>query len=269
MTSRQSKVWQASVTAACSFLGCLMLPYAVAAQERAQPSDLPPTELARQWLQQDADVREADADRGVAIQQARQLRMSSNEWSVRYQKSRRRYPSGPDSNEWTAQLERPFRLPNKLLIDRSLANDREAFAEASFGEAMHESARSLVDMWTAWQETSELQALLEQQGRVADDNVRAVEARLRSGDAARLDLNLAQADAADVQRRMSEARVEQLKARSRFEKRFGVTLPTPPAPVEPVTVPGTSETWSARIVEQMERDRLSPSPPSNARRSPR
>lgn len=248
-------------------LGWLFLVQQAGAHGSVAPADLPATDLARTWLLQDADVLEAEAGRGIAAQQARQLRMSSYEWSVRYQQARRRYPTGPASNEWTTQLERPLRLPNKRLIDRGLADTREALGDASFGETLYESARALVDLWMAWQETTELQGLIAEQVRAADENVRAVDARLRSGDAARLDLNLAEADAADVQRRMSEVRIEQGKARVRLEERFGVSVAVLPVQVEPSAITGTEESWKARILEQSDDLKMAQLELDQARRS--
>ena len=139
------------------------------AQEPAAPADLPPTDVAIAWLLQDADVMAAEAGRDAAGYEATQLRVSPNEWSLRLSMADRNYDTGPDSDdEWSAQLERPVRLPNKARIDRGLAATAEELGEARYGEAVHEAARSLVDLWMGWIEAKQVQALLNEQVHVAE-----------------------------------------------------------------------------------------------------
>ena len=92
-------------------LAALMVP--AHAQELAPrtPGGLPSTELAQAWLQQDPGVQEAAGGVEAAAHTAGMLRVSPNEWNLKLSSQRRRYPSGPDSGEWAAQLERTVRLP--------------------------------------------------------------------------------------------------------------------------------------------------------------
>src|SRR5262249_15154672 len=120
---------------------------------------------------------------------------------------------------------------------------------ARLGEAIHESARALLDLWLDGASASEGAALYEQQQSFARENLRAVDMRWRAGDASTLDVNVARADAADVARQASQALTTLAKARSKLRVRFpGAQLPTRPLG-DPVLPAEGEAQWLATVLE--------------------
>ncbi len=164
----------------------------VLAENRQTPPDLPPTPLARQWIEQDPAVQEARSALLAAGHGANMLAAGSHEWSTRVTMQRRSYDmGGPASKEWNVQLERPFRINGKADIDQKLGENEKTTAQARVGEAIHEAARSLLDLWIDGLSATQAQRLYQEQQSFAQANLRAVESRRKAGDAAALDVNVA------------------------------------------------------------------------------
>lgn len=212
------------------------------------PAGLPTTEFAQAWLRQDPSVQEAESGLEAAGYTAGMLRASPNEWNLKLTSQTRRYNVGPDSDEWAAQLERTVRLPQKRTLDRRLADAAGELAEAEFGEAMHEAARDLVDMYTSWTGAVRARQLMTEQVQFAEENVRVVRVRRDAGDASGLEVNTVEADLAQIRGQLSMAVSEERKAQEKLEIRFpgataqAVPLAEPGAIAEPVDV------WRARIL---------------------
>lgn len=191
------------------------------AQGLATPADLPPTPMARKWIDQDPSVQQARSALQAASHTAAMLNAGSHEWTTRLTAQRRNYRSGgPDSNEWNAQLERGVRVNGKAALDRQLGEVELSIAQARVGEAVHEAAKSLLDLWIDGLAASQAQSLFEQQRSFAQANLRAVDARKRAGDASALDMSVASADAADVERQASLAASNLAKARAKLRVHF-------------------------------------------------
>ena len=141
------------------------------ADEFPTPADLPSTIEAKKILAQDPHVMAAQAQQGIATTESQQLRSSHYQWSVRLAGQQRRYESGASStggrsDEWNAELQRPFRLPGKASVDRRIGEAGLAEAEAGIGEATHEAARSLASLWLDWIGANARLQLMQQQEKL-------------------------------------------------------------------------------------------------------
>lgn len=222
----------------------------VLAENRQTPPDLPPTPLARQWIEQDPAVQEARSALLAAGHGANMLAAGSHEWSTRVTMQRRSYDTGgPASKEWNVQLERPFRINGKADIDQKLGENEKTTAQARVGEAIHEAARSLLDLWIDGLSATQAQRLYQEQQSFAQANLRAVESRRKAGDAAALDVNVAMADAAEVERQASLASSNLAKALAKLRVRFpGAQLP-PQSLGEPQPPSESEAQWLQRVTE--------------------
>jgi outer membrane protein TolC len=217
--------------------------------ELPTPNDLPASELAHSWLQQDATVREAAADLEAARHTARMISASPNEWTARYSRHRRTYrPDDTRTNEWTAQLERTVRIPGKGRLDHQIGGLTVDIAQAELGEAVHEAARSLVELWMDWLAAVHGKQLLSEQLAFAQSNLHAVEVRARAGDAAKFEVNVAASDVAELQRRLAEASGAVIKARARLQLRFPDAPPMPPQLGTPEKITLSESAWRERIL---------------------
>ena len=225
-------------------------PFTAHAEQRPTPPDLPPTELARQSIDQDPAVVEARRALSAAGHGAAALRAGSHEWTTKLAAQRRRYDNGGNSNEWTASLERTIRIGGKAGIDAQLGDNELVIGQARIGEARHEAARRLADLWLDTLATSRQRELWAEQLSFAEASHQAVEKRRKAGDASMLDLNVAKADLIEVQRQLSAAASAEAKAKAKLAVRFP-TLKYEPKPLaEPTALDMSLPQWRDRILAE-------------------
>ena len=215
------------------------------------PSDLPAAELAKRWVQEDSSVQAALGELAAARAAAGMLAASPNEWTVSYASQRRKYNAADShTNEWTSQLQRTIRIPGKGVLDRKLGTLGVQIAEAELGDAIHEAARSLLNLWMDWVEATNARSLIGKQLAYAQSNLRAVEVRARIGDAARFEVNVAASDAADLQRKLADATGAVTKTRARLKLRYSDVPEAPPPLSVPEKIPATEAVWREQILAE-------------------
>lgn len=233
-------------------IGAVLIAAAITAfaEQRLTPADLPPTELARDSIDQAPTVVQARRAFEASGHGAVAMRVGPHEWTTRVTAQRRRYDSGGTSNEWTASLERTLRIGGKAQIDAQLGDAELLIGQARIGEARHEAARALADLWIDTLATSRQRELWAEQQGFAESNYRAVEKRRKAGDASVLDLNIAQADLIDVQRQFSSAATAEAKAKGKLAVRFPTLKYQPKALVEPTPLDMSLPQWRDRILAE-------------------
>ena len=87
------------------------------AQNLPTPMDLPSTEQAVAWIDQDASVVEARSALVAAGHAAAALRAGSHEWVAKASTSRRQVGGVGHSTEWSAGIERAIRSGGKAQLD--------------------------------------------------------------------------------------------------------------------------------------------------------
>lgn len=163
---------------------------------------------------------------------------------------RRNYDGGgPASNEWNAQLERPIRVNGKADLDRQLGETEQLIAQAKLSEAVREAARSLLELWIDVLSAAQAQKLFQEQQAFAQTNLRAVESRKKAGDASALDVSVAMADFADMERQANQADSNLAKARAKLRVRFpGAQLSTQ-SMADPLPPGDTESLWLQRVLD--------------------
>lgn len=202
-----------------AILSCLIAGSAIANPVPGVPSMLPPA-IVQTALEQDPEVLAAAAALNAARQDGKALEQSPYEWTARVSAQRRSADPGLRSNEWNAGLERTLRLPAKAGADRNIAGATVDEASARYQIARRAASRSLIELWLAWQTAQEQQALAAAHYKGAQDNVVAVDKRVRAGDASKLDASLARAELAEQQRLENEAKTVASVAAARLKARF-------------------------------------------------
>lgn len=234
-----------------SALVVMVMPLAAQAQGMPTPAWLPVTGQAREWIERDASVAMARHGTAAAAHAARALTAGSQEWALRLQAQQRQFDDGsPSSREWQAHVERPMRVNGKSELDRQLGSIEVDLARAQLGEARHESARALADMWLAALAARQREGLAGQQLALAEANRVAVQKRRRAGDAALLDEQQAQADVGEAQRELTAARTALAKAQVGLQTRFGAQAGAD-AQLPDVGEPDSAEAaWLMRVLEE-------------------
>ncbi|AER56092.1 outer membrane efflux protein [Pseudoxanthomonas spadix BD-a59] len=221
------------------------LPAAALAQDY-----LPPEHLVGIALEAQPNVRAAMARAGAATANARALSVGSHEFEASVIPQYRTTDADGDFREWEALLSRRIRLPGKARLDRQIGDHTRSAADLRLDDAEHQAARRLLELWMGWlgssvsaEETSAQQALLV---RERD----ALARRVALGDAAQRDLELFEAERAQLAVQAIGARAAAIAARQALAAEFP-QIPLPeraPALPEPVALPGDVQAWRELII---------------------
>lgn len=198
----------------------------IMAEEISYP-DLPPPAQAEAAISRSITVLTAES--GIKFEQSNRRRWSSGnyEFNVRAGSAQRRIAStGQALKEWDVAIERPVRLPNKMLIDQEIGAEGVQRAEFTLGDARHEAGRLLLRLWFTWQREQAQVAQWQQQELTLQRLAAMTEKRVKAGDAPKMEHNqaLAAAAQAGVSRRQALMRA-QLAANEIVRQFPGLELP--------------------------------------------
>lgn len=232
------------------WLAALMLGagWGAIAAEPPPPADLPPAAAVEQALDGHPQVRAAQAELRAAEAEHGRLRAGGYEYGLSLATQRRNVRGGPDHTEWSASLARGLRLPAKAELDDRIGGQGVRAAEERVGDARHEAARQLLGLWYAARQAALEAGLWERQAALLQEQKRVVEARVKRGDAARLDILHAEAAVAQALSQGVAASARARSVHSELAARFP-ELPPPedsqPAPTAPA---GDADLWVARTL---------------------
>ncbi|PTT35163.1 hypothetical protein DBR23_24465 [Acidovorax sp. HMWF018] len=218
--------------------------------------ELLPTPLVRQAIDQDPAVLEARRALAAAGHGAAALRVGSHEWTTRATVQSRRYDAGGRSNEWEAGIERGWRVAGKARLDGDIGNADIDIAKAQIGEAIHESARALSDLWMDVIAARRIKEVIAEQRGFAQENLKAVESRRKAGDASVLDVNLATTDMIEMDRQLSAATTAEAKAQATLRARFPLITDLPQLVADPQPLETPQEQWRERILAESDPVRM-------------
>jgi len=191
----------------------LSVSLAVAFSAIAHADYLPDPAAAEAALWASPTVAQARGDFAAQTLRSQSLRAGRDEWTVAGDLAQRRMQTAASDNqaEWGLSLSRPLRLPARAAADRSLGDALTAHAEASLGEALHESGRQLLTLWFDWlHEASQARAWLAQID-LAEQQLAAVNARIRLGEAPR-------AERVSTEAALAQSRLQQQQAAARTQR---------------------------------------------------
>lgn len=201
--------WAAALLCAC------------AVQAQAQ-SHLPPEAAVREAVARSPAVQAADAAQRGAAARAQALRAGPHETVVRASGQRRWVHDGSGQRfaEGQIAIERPLRLGGKAESDAQLAEATQAASRVAAQDVRHEAARQLLALWFAAQRAGQAQQTARDNADAAAELARVTERRLRAGDAARLDAELAAAEHARMQAALATAQAAYQAAQADLQARF-------------------------------------------------
>lgn len=212
---------------------------------------LPDVALVKSAIQKRAEVMAAMDRVDAATAHGRAIAIGEHEPEISVSPLRRRTDYEGRFNEWEVQLSRRFRLPGKAQLDRSIAARTVQSAAIQRKAVEHDAAVRLLQLWMDWLLTGATYAQTDQQlaslGQARDALVR----RAALGDAARLDVDLMEAELAQAAVVHTEHNASHQSAAVALSREF----PDLPLPVrlttlpEPMQLEGEAEQWIERIVE--------------------
>jgi outer membrane protein TolC len=198
---------------------------------------LPDPKAAEAALWASPSVAQSRGEYAAQSLRSQSLQKGREEWKLDAEVDQRRIQTTPsdDFAEWGLALSRPIRMPARAEADRALAGALNAHAEASLGEALHESGRQLLTLWFDWLNQSSQSSLWQAQRQLAEQQLATVNARIRLGEAPRTERVNAEAALAQIRLQQQQAATRLQQARGRLLAQFPTlslaadTTLTPPA----------------------------------------
>ena len=205
----------------------------------AQADYLPDPKAAEAALWASPSVMQSRGNVAAQSLRGQSLQQGRDEWKLDAEASQRRIQPSPSENfaEWGLALSRPIRMPGRAEADRALAGALNAHAEASLGEALHESGRQLLMLWFDWLNQSSQANLWQAQQQLVEQQLATVNSRIRLGEAPRSERVNAEAALAQIRLQQQQAATRLQQARNRLRAQFpalpltaDTTLPPPGSP---------------------------------------
>jgi len=220
------------------------------AEEINRP-DLPPPAQIESALSNHLLVLNAASELRMEHANQRKWNSGSYEFNLRAGTGQRKNAStGQNLKEWDVALERPLRLFNKVGIDEDIGAASVARAGYALGDARHEAARTLLQLWFAWQREQAQAALWQQQVDILKQQAQMAEKRVRAGDAPKLELNQAQAAAAQASVSWHQAQLRVKLAGNDLARQFpAIRLPDALPAAQPQAVEHDFSFWKSRVLE--------------------
>lgn len=228
-------------------LGLLFLFQSASAEDMP---DLPPSAQVERALAHNLRVLEASSNLNVELANQEIRDSGSHEFNLRAGSAQRRISTtGQQLKEWDVSLERPFRLPHKMGIDRDIGIASVAAAHAGIDDARHEASRNLLQLWFDLLRAHAQSEIWTQQYHNLQQQRDIVEKRYRAGDTPKMELNQAEAVAAQAAMLLTQQQLnEQLMAQLLKASFPQVDTQSLPESVIPQAVSGTAAEWRQRIL---------------------
>ncbi|MEI7970306.1 MAG: TolC family protein [Betaproteobacteria bacterium] len=198
----------------------------VFAQSPPPAPDLPPLATVEKALTDHPPVRVARE--GVRTEEAtrRRLQAGPYEFTVRGGYQSHSIPNGRFP-ELDVGVERGIRLPGKARGDLELGDQSIELARRVAYSAWCDAARQLLRLWFGWARENVQLELWKQQAQALREQVSISARRAAAGDTPRIEVNLAEASAAQAEAVVENFRGREQGARAAVERTFPPVTPPP------------------------------------------
>ena len=227
-----------------------MLPFSVLA-ESSNLIDLPPHDQVDSALDRHINVLNAQSQLQIAQVNQRKRESGEYEFTLRGGIAEDYYFTTSEGfRDWEVALERPFRLPNKMLIDNEIGAEGVTRGENALGDARHEASRTLLRLWFNWQRERTQVTQWQQQVDILGQQATMTEKRIKAGDAPRMELNQVNATAALAGVTLQQARLHAELAANELSRQFvTIKLPNDIPTIEPQPISHELAYWRQTILK--------------------
>ena len=213
---------------------------------------LPDSAAAEAALLSSSAVSQARGEFAAQTLRSEGLARGREEWMVSTDVAQRRIqtPVRDHQPEWGLAVSRPLRLPGRAEADRALAGALTAHAEAGLGETLHESGRQLLALWFDWLNEASQAQLWRAQLQLGEQQLAAVNARIRLGEAPRSERVSSEAALAQVRLQQQQAAAREQQARSRLLAQFpGLPVAADEVLPPPLQPDGTADDYINAVLD--------------------
>jgi outer membrane protein TolC len=213
--------------------------------------DLPPHDQVDAAL--DRNIHVMNARSQLQIERVNQRKRESGEYEYTLRgSSAKNYvvPTAERSRDWEVALERPFRLPNKMMIDSDIGEEGVMRGENLLGDARHQTSRALLQLWFNWRRERTQVMQWQQQVDILNMQAAMTEKRIKAGDAPRMELNQVNAASAMAGVALHQAQLRSELAASELARQFGaIKLPNDAPAPEPQPIKQGLAYWKEAILK--------------------
>jgi outer membrane protein TolC len=223
---------------------------AIAGQVHAA-DELPPPQDVRATLEAYPSVLAARAVVQQREAAARALEAGTYELNMRLSADRRHEQAlGQNLPEYGLELDRALRSGRKAELDAELGRQGVAEAKLAVGDAMHEASRELLRTWFEWLRAAAQGTDWQTQAQLLEQQLDAVDRRVRRGDAPRQERLLADSafEQASSQALLAEAKAS--AAAAQLAAGFvGIAIPAQPPEIALRPLEGDAQAWRERVLQ--------------------
>ena len=159
-------------------------------------------------------------------------------------------PDDQTLREWDLAIERPLRLPNKMLIDGDIGDEGINRAEQALGDAHHETGRILLHLWFNWKREQAQTTQWQQQVDILKQQASSTEKRFKAGDAPKMELNQAQAAISQASVALQQAKLRTQLAGADLTRQFpNIQLPLQQVLSTPLPIEKDFSYWKDLILD--------------------
>ncbi len=232
-------------------LGMLCLLPLPALAESAAQADLPPHEQVDSALDRHLNVLNAASRLQIDQVNRRKRDTGEYEYTLRGSIAKDDFVVPAESyRDWEIALERPLRLPNKMMLDSEIGAAGVVRGENALGDARHEASRTLLRLWFNWQREHAQVAQWQQQVDILGQQAMLTEKRIKAGDAPRMELNQVNAASAMAGVALHQAQLRAELAASDLARQFvAIKLPQSIPTLEPQPIPHDLAYWRQIILD--------------------
>jgi outer membrane protein TolC len=169
---------------------------------------LPDSNLIRQTLTQLPAMRTSRFQQDIADAQDQKLQSGGHEWQLRLSQTERKETGNIRTRDQEISLERPVRWFGKTEHDMRLGEKGREVAKIAYADSWHESARTLLNDWFDSLRTQAAVTQYEQQLQLSRQLRDIAAKRVKAGEAARLDLQLAETEVSKLEAQLQTAEMQ-------------------------------------------------------------
>jgi outer membrane protein TolC len=185
----------------------------------------------------------------IAAARQGQLEAGNYEWTLGATGQRRTDPQGLTYNEQSYELSRSLRLWGKAGLDRDLGSRIRSVGEDAFSDNWHEASRALLSGWFGWLRAQRTSAVLGAQAALLEQQLATVRARVRAGDAPRVEEMLAETEIDRHAAAVAAAGLQEQDVALRLKRQFPDLSLAPPGAIDEPRLPaGSDDDWVQRIL---------------------
>lgn len=190
---------------------------------------LPSNDEARSALMSSPRIIGAESRRDSLNYKAESIANGPEEFVIRGNKQTRNVSNDAVPGvyqEFSAGLERPFRMWGKAGVDENIAAATRSFAGNEYGDALHEASKELLASWFGYLRSVQTRVIAERNNQLGDQIARMTQFRYKVGDVARLDSQLASAEQGRLKAMFELAKANEQSSMEVFARKYpAIKLP--------------------------------------------